>query len=386
MTASSNDRPAAGTQPLQEIMRLDLLPAPVLAVCGWSGAGKTTLLEAAIPRLATHGLKVAVVKHDAHGIQVDREGKDSARLFRAGATVVLQSPAESFARLAASPEATLSQFLSGLARTHDLLLVEGHKDTPLPKVWLTDRHATAAPASLQQVLASLPWEAERLDPFLHLVKECVRQHFASRPLFGGVLLGGASSRMGRPKHLAKIGGQTLLTRASQALAAHVAEVVLLGRAQGTARYSGLPDAPGVRGPLAGLLSALRWHPSAAWLITACDMPELNADALAWVLAQRQPGRWAVIPADPDGRLEPLAAVWEPQAVPLLEDLVLHGQAAPRLAARHDKVATPPLPAELQGAFCNVNTPADLAALRRSWRQAFSRRSARGSGSSSPGGR
>jgi len=344
--------------------RLDLLPAPVLAVSGWSGAGKTTLLEAAIPRLAARGLRVAVVKHDAHGIQVDREGKDSDRLFRAGATVVVRAPEENFVRLAVTPEATLAQFLGSLARTHDLLLVEGHKDTPLPKVWLVDRQGNPAPGGIQQVLATLPWGGERLDPFLQLAEECVQRHFAARPLLGGVLVGGASSRMGRPKHLAKLGGQTLLERAWHAVAAHGSKVVLLGQARGTARRPWLPDAPGVSGPLAGILAAQRWHPAAAWLITACDMPALGAEALAWVLAQRRPGRWAVIPAHPDGRLEPLAAVWEPQAAPLLEDLVLRGEPAPRLAARHPKVATPPLPAELREAFRNVNTPAELAALRR----------------------
>ncbi len=346
------------------MIRLDLLPAPVLAVCGWSGAGKTTLLEAAIPRLAARGLKVAVVKHDAHGIQVDREGKDSDRLFRAGAAVVLQAPAESFARFASSPDVSLERILSALATGHDLLLVEGHKDTPLPKLWLADRQGTPAPDSLQQVLATLPWEGERLDLFLHLAEECVRGHFTARPLLGGVLVGGASSRMGRPKHLARVGGRTLLQRAWHAVAAHTAEAVLLGRAQGTAHHPWLPDAAGVSGPLAGVLSALRWHPFAAWLITACDMPGLDAEALAWVLAQRRPGLWAVIPAQPDGRLEPLAAVWEPQAAPLLNDLVLRGEPAPRLAAGHSKVATPPLPAELLGAFRNVNTPAELAALQR----------------------
>ncbi len=71
---------------------------PVLAVCGWSGSGKTTLLESLIPLLRERGLQVAVVKNDAHGVEVDRPGKDSDRLFRAGASVVLRSPRESFAR------------------------------------------------------------------------------------------------------------------------------------------------------------------------------------------------------------------------------------------------------------------------------------------------
>ena len=349
-------------------MRLDMLPAPVLAVCGWSGAGKTTLLSAAIPQLVAGGLRVAVLKHDAHGVQVDRPGKDSDRLFRAGATVVLESPQETFARCRATGSGGLFLLLHRLAMDHDLILVEGHKDTPLPKVWLARQAGDAPPSSVTHLLAVLPWGEDRLRPFLPMVWQQVQAHFARRPVLGGVLVGGASSRMGRPKQRSKVGGLTLLMRACAAWAAHAAEVLVLGQARGTVRHPWLPDAPGVSGPLAGVLSALRFHPGAAWLITACDMPALSADALAWVLEKRRPGVWAVIPADPSGRLEPLAAVWEPQAAPLLEDLVLRGDAAPRLVARHEKVATPAVPAELHAAFVNVNTPADLAALRRARRR------------------
>ena len=56
---------------------------PVLGVCGWSGSGKTTLIEAILPAFRAKGLKIAVIKHDVHGLDIDRPGKDSDRLFRA---------------------------------------------------------------------------------------------------------------------------------------------------------------------------------------------------------------------------------------------------------------------------------------------------------------
>lgn len=345
-------------------MRLDLLPAPVLAACGWSGAGKTTLLEAAMPRLLASGLRVAVVKHDAHGVQVDRPGKDSDRLFRAGASVVLRSPSECFARLPAGDDTGLERALRGLAATHDLVLVEGHKDTPLPKVWLEDEGGRFATPPLAHLLATLPRGDDRLAAFLNLVEEVVQGHFAARPLLGGVLVGGASTRMGRPKHLARVGGRSLLQRVADALSRHGKGVVLLGEAPRPASHLRLPDAPGVAGPLAGILAALRSQPTAAWLIAACDMPALTPQALAWVLSHRRPGVWAVIPRDAQGHLEPLAALWEPQAAPLLEDLLLRGEVAPRLVAPHPKVLTPPLPPDLAPAFANVNTPGELAAARR----------------------
>ena len=125
--------------------------APVLAVCGFSGSGKTTLIEAAIPHLIARGLAVAAVKHDSHGFAVDKEGKDSERLFRAGATVALRGPGEQFLRRNASSTLTLEATLSDLARDHDLLLVEGHKDTPLPKLWVGNAEASAPPEHVTDV-------------------------------------------------------------------------------------------------------------------------------------------------------------------------------------------------------------------------------------------
>ena len=118
---------------------ISLSGAPVLAVCGFSGSGKTTLLEAAIPRLVERGLAVAVVKHGAHGYAVDRAGKDSERLFRAGATIVLSGPEQQFERRAEAAALPFAATLARLGCDHDLVLVEGHKDTALPKFWLAKR-------------------------------------------------------------------------------------------------------------------------------------------------------------------------------------------------------------------------------------------------------
>lgn len=330
------------------------------AVCGASGSGKTTLLEAAIPALARRGLAVAVVKHAAHGIAADRPGKDSERLFAAGADVVVRAPAESFARH--HGEVELDAALTSLAADHDLILVEGHKGTPLPKLWLASSEAEAAPEDVAEVRAVLPWGGDRMAPFLALVEEEVRRHFEERPVLGGVLVGGESSRMGRPKQSVAYRGRSLLEWVLTALAPHTERILLLGGGEGGAAAAGverLPDVPGVVGPLAGMLSALRWAPGACWLITACDLA-WTAEAAAWVLEQRRPGVWAVLPEGPRGRLQPLAGAHEPQALGLLEGLAADGRRAPRRLADHPKVDTPGIPSRLAAAFHNLNTPEDLA--------------------------
>jgi len=68
---------------------------PIISIVGRSGAGKTTVLEPLIAELARRGLRVGVLKHSAHGFEMDREGKDTWRHRRAGAQAVgIMSPDE----------------------------------------------------------------------------------------------------------------------------------------------------------------------------------------------------------------------------------------------------------------------------------------------------
>ncbi|HXT50045.1 MAG TPA: NTP transferase domain-containing protein, partial [Thermoanaerobaculia bacterium] len=122
----------------------------------------------------------------------------------------------------------------------------------------------------------------------------------------------------------------------------------------------LADAPGVRGPLAGILAARRWDP-VTWLIASCDLPRLRAEAVEWLLAQRRPGCWAVLPRA-GGVVQPLLAIYEPQALPLLETLAVEGAPGPSRLEGHAHVATPEPPPEIADCWRGVNTPEELAAL------------------------
>jgi len=335
------------------------------AVCGWSGSGKTTLLEAVIPELVRRGLAVAVVKHDAHGVSLDTPGKDSDRLFRAGADICLRGPDEVAWRLRPASTTTLDTVVDALLRDHDLVLVEGHKQTPLPKVWLAHPDDPAVPPEVTEVVEVLAWGAGREAPLLARIERWLDAAWAARPLLGGLLIGGASRRMGRPKQLLTYGGRSLAEIAAAALAPHVEEVLLLGSgevAPPLADHRRLPDPPGVVGPLAGLVAAHRWAPEAAWLVAACDLPLVTPEAAAWLVAQRRPGRWAVVPSHGVG-VEPLLALYEPQALTWLAGEAAAGRLAVRAIAQHSKAATPTPPEPLAAAWTNINTPEALAALR-----------------------
>ncbi len=108
----------------------------VFGIAGWSGSGKTTLLEKLIPQFTARGLKVAVIKHAHHGFDIDRPGKDSYRHREAGASEVLLSCNDRWALLherRETSEVTLDELLARLAPC-DLVLVEGFKQEPIPKL------------------------------------------------------------------------------------------------------------------------------------------------------------------------------------------------------------------------------------------------------------
>ncbi len=199
-----------------EGMRLSWRGAPAIACCGFSGSGKTTLLESIVPRLRAQGLAVAVVKHDAHGIQIDRAGRDSDRLFRSGATVLLQGADESALRWHGDDGPGLNRALNLLGSTHDVVLVEGHKRTALPKLWLLGRGDEAPPEGISDVLEILPWNHERTATALDRVTEFVAEVWRRRPVRAGILIGGASRRMGSPKQLLEVDGEALIHQIGRA--------------------------------------------------------------------------------------------------------------------------------------------------------------------------
>ncbi|ERB63870.1 molybdopterin-guanine dinucleotide biosynthesis protein MobB [Vibrio coralliilyticus OCN008] len=115
------------------------LPIPILGFAAYSGTGKTTLLEALLPRLTQAGLRIGMLKHAHHNFDVDKEGKDSFRLRKAGASQMLISSRNRYALMTETPEAE-SEFEYLLSRfdtdTLDVILVEGCKNIAFPKIEL----------------------------------------------------------------------------------------------------------------------------------------------------------------------------------------------------------------------------------------------------------
>ena len=108
---------------------------PIVSIVGKSDSGKTTLIEKLIPELVRRGYKVATVKHDVHGFDVDHPGKDSWRHKQSGAhTVVISSPRKLALIRDVDHDADLTELRNKYIREVDLILSEGFKKNDHPKI------------------------------------------------------------------------------------------------------------------------------------------------------------------------------------------------------------------------------------------------------------
>ena len=176
-------------------------------------------------------------------------------------------------------------------------------------------------------------------------------HNARAPVVGGLLAGGASRRMGEHKAgAAWLDDQRLADGALAALEAVCEQVVVLGHGTGLDHRRELTRLADLRhdaGPLAGLEALLCSGRGERYVICPCDMPFVNADLLAALLAE--PAE-AVVAARSDGRRATMP-------------LALHSAVLPRLQAFLDDRRPPVHPGGHDDHLLNVNTPADLQRAR-----------------------
>lgn len=147
----------------------------VFGIAGYSGSGKTTLLEKLLPRFTALGLRVSVIKHAHHNFDVDKPGKDSYRHREAGASEVLLASSARWVlmnELRGAPEPTLEACLQHMSPC-DLILVEGFKNDPIPKLevhrpangkpplWPGNPHVVAVASDV--ALDALPGHLPMLD-------------------------------------------------------------------------------------------------------------------------------------------------------------------------------------------------------------------------------
>lgn len=194
---------------------------------------------------------------------------------------------------------------------------------------------------------------------------------------GFVLTGGQSRRMGRDKALLELAGQPLALRVAAQVRPVVAELSLIG-APARHGHLGLPvlaDCEANRGPLAGIVTALRGSRYEWNLVVACDLPYVETRFLEFLLQQASDAGDAVVPYTEDRRprqrrgWQPLCALYHRRALPEFERVLAAGQAKIALAFERMRVRTVTEQELERFAFPpqmlkNMNTPEDYAEAQR----------------------
>ncbi|MBL4712350.1 MAG: molybdopterin-guanine dinucleotide biosynthesis protein B, partial [Gammaproteobacteria bacterium] len=117
-----------------------IFPKPVLGFAAYSGTGKTTLLVKLLPLMKLQGLRVAMIKQTHHDFDIDKPGKDSFKLRKAGADQVLLASDKRCVLMTEYEERVDPDLISLVEKLDleniDLIMVEGFKHSPYAKIEL----------------------------------------------------------------------------------------------------------------------------------------------------------------------------------------------------------------------------------------------------------
>ena len=187
------------------------------------------------------------------------------------------------------------------------------------------------------------------------------------PLYGLVLAGGASKRMGKDKATLAYHGKTQLEWSFETLSEFCDSTFVSVRPDqrsepARAAFPQIVDLqPGI-GPIAGISAALASRPNAAWLVLACDLPFLSRATLEYLIAHRDVSRIATAFRSTHDRLpEPLCAIWEPASLSHVAAWIASGKECPRKLLINSDVAL--LEQVDARALDNINTPEEFGGAR-----------------------
>ncbi|MGB5489275.1 MAG: molybdenum cofactor guanylyltransferase [Woeseiaceae bacterium] len=185
----------------------------------------------------------------------------------------------------------------------------------------------------------------------------------TRSLFGLVLAGGRSRRMGQDKATLRREGRSQLSYVVEQLDGLVERIFVSARADQQddperSQFEQIVDRYEDLGPVAGILSAMDEYPGVDWLVLACDLPNIDTATLTNLLDKRAVDKpFSAYISSHDGLPEPLCAVYAAGSSEIVRRFVADGMHCPRkILIRSDTLL---LQQPNANALDNVNTPDDL---------------------------
>lgn len=194
-----------------------------------------------------------------------------------------------------------------------------------------------------------------------------------------ILIGGNSSRFGSPKALIEIDGEPLLDRTTSTIKTAIPDTKLTLVSSGPDQFlglaTGLPfifDLHECRGPLGGLHAALAYAQNDWAFVVACDYPFITAELISYLNAQIAIEIDAVVPLQPDGRVQPLCAFYRVKpCLKVIEEILERQRPTPPLRSILEEVNTRYVQFEeieklpnSERFFVNLNTPEDLDCITK----------------------
>jgi molybdopterin-guanine dinucleotide biosynthesis protein MobB len=306
------------------------------AFCGYSDSGKTTVLLDLISDMSRE-FKIGYVKHDVHGFQMDREGKDTYRAMSSGVSSLLINDHEHYAEIHLAPLDVIQQRTSLL--DSDILLIEGYKTSNAPKFIFIGQDRKIMKEFKEQGWSNIigivgmdkkaPEETNGYPYFyckdIPGIKKRIllkiEEKIQDTRLYGLILTGGRSSRMNKEKCLLSYHGVTQIEYCHDLLS-RLCDKVFISNRQEQDLNRQCRDIPQIHdrflkmGPLGGIMTAMFEYPRAAWFVLGCDMPFVDLGVLARLFRERDPLKMATAYIhDKKNYPEPLCAIYEPKILP-----------------------------------------------------------------------
>ena len=327
-----------------------------ILICGYSNCGKTTLISKLIDRMKKDN-NIGYIKHDVHGFQMDKPGKDSHRAWESGAHQVYIADGSQEAIL--RPQTENVELKSSFVHC-DFVFVEGYKNSNVEKIVFIDeekkilkslndstnnffKNSVLGFIGSKAQMNGLPVDA----PYFHRddvegISQLVRKILRSRvpPILGLVLAGGRSKRMKTDKALLKYYDKPQAEICFELLAPFCQSCFISSRLdQGVLGH--LPhifDQFTELGPLGGILSAMYKHPKSAWMVTACDLPFVDHSILEHLVQNRNPLKFATCFQGPEDQFpQPLCSIYEPKMLNRFFQFLSFGFKCPRKALINSSV-------------------------------------------------